>query len=131
MKFFIHSLISFIGKDLSREFPKLTDDLRRDVAKWEESSGRKLIYGSESYLETMNKEKFSVDFELLHLRLLTKCQVLTQPIEDDLISIPNNSQSSPSTPLSSLKSLSSAMQKGMSNGISTTNVANNNRKLYK
>ncbi|CAF0973615.1 unnamed protein product [Adineta steineri] len=85
-------------KDLSREFPKLTDDLRRMVAEWEEFSGKKLIYGGEPYLESMNKEKLSVDFELLHLRLLTKCQLLVQPTKNETMSITNHIQSPPPTP---------------------------------
>ncbi|CAF1543474.1 unnamed protein product, partial [Rotaria sordida] len=84
-------------KDLSREFPKLTDDLRRMVAEWEESTGKTLIYGGESYLETMNKEKLSVDFELLHLRLLTKCHIVVQGTTDDTVSIASSIQSTSSS----------------------------------
>ncbi|CAF4091879.1 unnamed protein product [Rotaria sp. Silwood2] len=85
---------------LSREFPKLTDDLRHMVTEWEESTGKKLIYGGESYLETMNKEKLSVDFELLHLRLLTKCHIVVQGTTDDTISITSSIQSASTSPRS-------------------------------
>ncbi len=115
----------FLGKDLSREFPKLTDDLRRTVAEWEESTGKKLIYGGEPYLETMNKEKLSVDFELLHLRLLTKCQLLVQPIkDDDTISVASSIQSPPSTPSSSTHRTSTSR-------IPTMSFTNSNRKIKK
>ncbi|CAF4956761.1 unnamed protein product, partial [Rotaria magnacalcarata] len=48
----------------------------------------------------MNKEKLSVDFELLHLRLLTKCQVLVQGKSDQKISTENKNQLTSSTILS-------------------------------
>lgn len=71
------------------------------VAEWEESTKKKLIYGGEPYLETMNKEKLGVDFELLHLRLLTKCQLLVQPIKDEITpSNSHNHRSTSSPPLS-------------------------------
>jgi hypothetical protein len=60
----------------------------------------------EPYLETMNKEKLSVDFELLHLRLLTKCQLLVQPIKDDTPSIATSIPSTPSRPSSAQKTTS-------------------------
>jgi len=131
--------IFFIGKDLSREFPKLTDDLRHTVAEWEESSGQKLIYGGEPYLETMNKEKLSVDFELLHLRLLTKCQLLVQPIKDDTVSIASSIQSPPptpppSTPPPSTPSRSASVHKTTTtttSRIPTMNFVNSNRKINK
>ncbi|CAF3356101.1 unnamed protein product [Rotaria socialis] len=142
-------------KELSREFPKLTDDLRFMVAEWEESIGKKIIYGGESYLETMNKEKLSVDFELLHLRLLTKCQVLVQGKSDQKISTENNNQSTSSTilshhltsvlpsPISPLppsisplpQSISplppSPINKSSTSRIPTINSATTNRKLHK
>lgn len=119
------------GKDLSREFPKLTDDLRLMVAEWEESSGKKLIYGGESYLQTMNQEKLNVDFELLHLRLLTKCHVLVQHTVDDTISITSSIQSPPSTPLlsSSTSSSPSSIHKIPTSRIPTMSFRNSNRKL--
>jgi len=110
-------------KDLSREFPRLTDDLRRTVAEWEESTGNKVIYGGEPYLETMNKEKLSVDFELLHLRLLTKCQLLVQPIKEDILAKETNSRSISSPPLSRNRITTSK--------IPTMNFVNTNRKINK
>lgn len=70
------------------------------VAEWEASSGKKVIYGGEPYLETMNKEKLGVDFELLHLRLLTKCQILVQPHRAEILSNHTTSRSTSSPPLS-------------------------------
>ena len=92
------------------------------VAEWEESTGKKLIYGGEPYLETMNKEKLSVDFELLHLRLLTKCQLLVQPIKDQIMSNENDNQSisSPSSPPNKTTSR-----------IPTMSFVNSNRKIHK
>jgi hypothetical protein len=95
------------------------------VAEWEESSGKKLIYGGESYLETMNKEKLSVDFELLHLRLLTKCQLLVQPIKEDILLKQPNSRSSSSPPLSRNRITTTTSR------IPTMNVGNSNRKINK
>ncbi len=93
------------------------------VAEWEESSGKKLIYGGEPYLETMNKEKLSVDFELLHLRLLTKCQLLVQPIKDYMKSNENNHRSTSSPPLSRNRITTSR--------IPTMNFVNTNKKINK
>jgi len=111
-------------KDLSREFPKLTDDLRRMVFEWEESSGNKVIYGGEPYLETMNKEKLSIDFELLHLRLLTKCQLLVQPIKEEILVKETNNRSTSSPPLS-------RNRKTTTSKIPTMNFVNSNRKINK
>jgi hypothetical protein len=46
----------------------------------------------------MNKEKLSVDFELLHLRLITKCQLLVQPTKNGAKSVASSLQSPPPTP---------------------------------
>ncbi|CAF0843091.1 unnamed protein product [Adineta ricciae] len=116
-------------KDLSREFPKLTDDLHRMVAEWEESSEKKLIYGGEPYLETMNKEKLGVDFELLHLRLLTKCQLLVQPNEKDVSVMTNSIQTPPKTPPMP-RTPPPSTQKTTSR-IPTMNFVNSNRKVNK
>ncbi|CAF1392066.1 unnamed protein product [Rotaria sp. Silwood1] len=126
-------------KDLSREFPKLTDDLRHMVAEWEESTGKKLIYGGESYLETMNKEKLSVDFELLHLRLLTKCHIVTQGTTDDTISITSSIQSAPSsarstplpTPPTSPPPPLTHKTTTTTSRIPTMSFVNSNRKIHK
>lgn len=99
------------------------------VAEWEGSSGKKLIYGGEPYLETMNKEKLSVDFELLHLRLLTKCQLLVQPIKDDTTSMASSIPSPPSTPTrpsSAHKTTTTTTTR-----IPTMNFVNSNRKTNK
>jgi len=109
------------------------------VDEWEESTGKKLIYGGEPYLETMNKEKLSVDFELLHLRLLTKCQLLVQPIKDDTVSIASSIQSPPptpppSTPPPSTPSRSASVHKTTTtttSRIPTMNFVNSNRKINK
>lgn len=134
-------LFLLLGKDLAREFPKLTDDLRYMVAEWEESSRKKLIYGGEPYLETMNKEKLSVDFELLHLRLLTKCQVLAQGKIDEATSLENNNElssskssssqsinlpTSPSSPPPPLTQKTTATSR-----IPTMNFTNSTRKINK
>lgn len=99
------------------------------VAEWEESSGRKLIYGGEPYLETMNKEKLSVDFELLHLRLLTKCQLLVQPNEKDVSVMTNSIQTPPKTPPMP-RTPPPSTQKTTSR-IPTMNFVNSNRKMNK
>jgi hypothetical protein len=98
------------------------------VAEWEESSGKKLIYGGEPYLETMNKEKLSVDFELLHLRLLTKCQLLVQPIKDEITSNDHNHRSTSSPPLSRNRVTTTTTT---TSRIPTMNVVNTNRKTNK
>lgn len=89
------------------------------VAEWEEETGRKLIYGGEPYLDTMNKEKLSVDFELLHLRLLTKCQILVQPTDEDL------------NPKTNVQIPSGSPNRSNSTRIPTMNFTNSNRKLNK
>jgi hypothetical protein len=71
----------------------------------------------------MNTEKLSVDFELLHLRLLTKCQLLVQPIKDDTSSIASSIQSPPSTPSSTHRTTTSR--------IPTMSFTNSNRKFHK
>lgn len=121
-----------LGKDLSKEFPKLTDDLRRMVAEWEEATGKKVIYGGEPYLETMNKEKLSVDFELLHLRLLTKCQILVQqPVTVETVSSASSSvqsspPASPALPTSTRSPRTSSVSR-----IPTMSFTNSNRKMHK
>lgn len=92
------------------------------VAQWEEISKKKLIYGGEPYLETMNKEKLSVDFELLHLRLLTKCQLLVQPIKENILLNETNHRSTSSPPLS---------RNRPTTRIPTMNFVNTNRKFNK
>lgn len=95
------------------------------VAEWENLTKKKLIYGGEPYLETMNKEKLSVDFELLHLRLLTKCQLLVQPIkEHHLLLKETNNRSTSSPPLSRNKPTTTSR-------IPTMNFVNSNRKFNK
>jgi hypothetical protein len=70
----------------------------------------------------MNKEKLSVDFELLHLRLLTKCQLLVQPIQEEISSNGNSSRSTSTPPLSRNRTTSR---------IPTMNFVNTNRKVNK
>jgi hypothetical protein len=93
------------------------------VNEWEESTSKKLIYGGEPYLETMNKEKLSVDFELLHLRLLTKCQLLVQPIQDETVSNQSHNRSTSTPPLTRNRTTTSR--------IPTMNFVNSNRKINK
>lgn len=88
------------------------------VAEWEIQTGKKLIYGGESYLDTMNKEKLSVDFELLHLRLLTKCQVLVQTTQPETPPVRPTNRSTSTPPLSRSR-------------IPTINFVNSNRKIKK
>lgn len=107
------------------------------VAEWEESSNKKLIYGGEPYLETMNKEKLGVDFELLHLRLLTKCQLLVQPIPDqpEQPIIPQKQQQQQSRPAANSKNHSRSTStpplsrnRNSTSRIPTMTFVNSNRK---
>lgn len=101
------------------------------VAEWEEATGKKVIYGGEPYLETMNKEKLSVDFELLHLRLLTKCQILVQqPVTVETVLNENTVQSSPPPSPSPSNSSRSPRTSSVSR-IPTMNFKNSNRKVHK
>jgi len=60
-------------KIVAVEYPKLTDDLRRQIAKWErQNSPQRIIFASYPYLDTMNDEKESPEFGLMHLKLLLK-----------------------------------------------------------
>ena len=123
-----------IGKDLSKEFPKLTDDLRQMVAEWEDLTGQKLVYGGKPYLETMNEEKLSVDFELLHLRLLTKCQILVQPEKNETISDSDSistRSSIVSTPVFRTPTSPVVPIRTNSSRIPTANSSNSNRKIQK
>ena len=104
------------------------------MAEWEETSSNKLIYGGEPYLDTMNKEKLSVDFELLHLRLLTKCQLLVQPVKDQTMSLSLASQppSPPSTPTSPITTTRSpSAQRLSASRIPTMSFTNSQRKINK
>lgn len=59
-------------KIVAKEFPRLTNTLRKNLVKWQkEHSGEAFYYAGEPYLDTMNKEEENPNFELLHLRLLT------------------------------------------------------------
>ncbi|EGC39720.1 hypothetical protein DICPUDRAFT_147427 [Dictyostelium purpureum] len=59
-------------KTISREFPKLTEDLVRELAEWEGANNKRFFYYGEPYLDLMNSETERPDFDLLHLKLLTK-----------------------------------------------------------
>lgn len=60
-------------KIVATEFPKLTDDLRKQIAIWEQQNvPQRIIYASYPYLDTMNEEKECPEFSLMHLRLLKK-----------------------------------------------------------
>lgn len=59
-------------KIVSKEFPRLTTNLKKTLAAWQrQHGGEAIFYDGEPYIETMNNEEDNPNFELLHLRLLT------------------------------------------------------------
>lgn len=59
-------------KIVAKEFPRLTNSLRKTLMQWQhQHGGEAFYYEGEPYIETMNKEEENPNFELLHLRLLT------------------------------------------------------------
>jgi len=64
-------------KIVSKEFPKLTEDLQRELAEWEQVHQKRFYYYGTPYLELMNSETERPDFDLLHLRLSTKNESLS------------------------------------------------------
>lgn len=59
-------------KIVSKEFPRLTEELRETLEAWyEEHGGEAFYYDGESYLDTMDMEDEDPSFHLLHLRLLS------------------------------------------------------------
>ena len=61
-------------KLVSREFPKLSEDLKEVLRTWEEEGGKPLAFDGEPYLVTMGREQENPNFGLLHLKLLTSPQ---------------------------------------------------------
>jgi len=58
-------------KIVAKEFPKLTDDLRKKIGEFEKTNnGERLLFLGSPYLDTMNQEKENPNFKLMHLRLL-------------------------------------------------------------
>ncbi|CAF0781896.1 unnamed protein product [Didymodactylos carnosus] len=90
-------------KDLAKEFPKLTEDLRTMIADWERNDSKKrLFFRGEPYLSILNAETFSPDFELLHLKLLTK------PLLDRANSVLSETDSFTTAPIQAKKRMSAS-----------------------
>ncbi|KAF2074858.1 hypothetical protein CYY_003846 [Polysphondylium violaceum] len=83
-------------KIVSKEFPKLTEDLQKELTDWEQLHQKRFFYYGTPYLVLMNSETERPDFDLLHLRLSTKNESLSSssPMVSTTPLVQNNNSSS-------------------------------------